>query len=66
MNKKERIIVGTFFSLVIVTAVAVIASNAGFIPESVCFWVVAVTSLVGVIGGGIVMTGTGSRVDSES
>jgi len=56
MNNKERMIVGSFFGLAIVVAITVIASNAGFVPEGICFRAMAITSLVGVIGGIIVMT----------
>lgn len=54
MNRSEKIILGTFFLFTVIIAVTVVTSNAGLISESICFWVMVSTFLMGIVGGIIV------------
>ena len=60
----NRNVIGTFFGFAVITASAVVASNAGFIPESACFWVMTGTFLVGC-SVGIILLKTGKSVSQE-
>ena len=57
MNKNEKVATGICFSSAAITAITTIASNGGFIPESVCFIAMVATLLAGMgIVGKIIIT----------